>query len=362
MAGTNKTGNNHAAGEGPDDAGQPTTTITPRSSNVDKNRDVRDFSSLPARSAAVQARQSQLLKQPSSSPKQQRKQEEVRLAVMIGSLLYNVSNDPSAVKSIAEATAPLASASASESSEFTSAGSITTEIPSQQVERRRENEAKALQSIVHMIQNEIPESASELRQSRLYESTKKFVEFQRDQYLVGRDYATMAAEQRYKQKTENNPDNRQTGVVEQVSSSSSRGSRRTLASLAKLLPHQTEKAPSPFPPPKLPYDPTALGYSQLAQVVSRNLLPLPVVYQAVLPWFCRIPEFIYQPTQNALVSIILGQQSNLDHILKERLLIFLDNPRNRTAMKTSTRGFFLSSLSSLPPSPPPRGKHKTNHI
>ena len=277
----------------------------------------------------------------SSSPRQR---EEARLAVMVGSLLFNISSDStSTIKSDKEEGST--SGSESKAIEATDGKFVENE---KNEERRKETEAKALQSAVQWISKEIPEDTDGLRQSRVYKNAKKLIEFQRDQYLVGRDYAKMAAEKRSKQQVSELPSN-----AENTSKEGKRQSlttRSTLSSLANLLP-QSEKSVEPFPPSTLPYDKSALGYTQVANVVSRQLLPLPAVYKAALPWACRVPELIYPRTERALVNIILGQQSNLDRILKNRLLTFLDNPRNRTAIKTSTRGFILSSSTSSYPAP-----------
>ncbi|KAL7559670.1 hypothetical protein ACA910_002382 [Epithemia clementina (nom. ined.)] len=280
----------------------------------------------------------------SSSP---RKKEEVRLAGMVGSLLYNIpSGGVDASTEVASEQQPATPNPVDEAAE----------------RRRRETQAKLLQSVVYLIGNEIPEDTDELRQSRWYKSTRKLVEFQRDQYLVGKDYATMASEQRYKQQTVKSDSSKPNKAPHrQVQRNTSLTPRSTLSSLANLLP-QPEKTAPPFPSVKLPYDPTALGHAHLSQVVSTKLIPLPALYRHVaLPWACKVPDLIYQPAENALVRAILGQQSTLHRVLKSRILTFLDNPRNRTAIKTSTRGFILSSSSSSSPAFRPPTNDENNH-
>lgn len=273
-----------------------------------------------------QQQQQRLRKNVRTSPKLQR--EEVQLAVMFGSLLYNYNYSETNQQ---QKRKELAIVKADDDEE-------------EKIEVTRE---RAFQSIFKALEKEIPTDPQHLRQSRLFQSTKKLVEFQRDQFLVGQDYAQMASGQRYKVRSENpkspptNSSSSSSSAQPPAASSSSSSSWKALRQMTNLHPGEI-----PFPPPQLPFDPNCMGHSFMANVISKQLLPLPSLRQAALPLVCKVPGWIYHPTQTALVNIIVRQESNLDRILKQQLLTFLGNPKNRTNIKASTQSILLSSSSS----------------
>ena len=146
------------------------------------------------------------------------------------------------------------------------------------------------------IDDYIPHSHEAIRQTPLFAQLYRLIQFQRDQYLVGTEYATW-------QQTE-------------------RTTRRVTD-----------------PSDTLPYDRTAWGHPHLARIAA-DFIPTDTVRNAVVPLVTPLPTTtLYPLLQNACKDAILGQQANLNAIVKDSVLTFLKNPENRRAIKKSTYGF-----------------------
>ena len=150
----------------------------------------------------------------------------------------------------------------------------------------------------------IPQDAKELKETNLFQTAYRLIEWQRDNYLVGTDYANWRKEERQKRHT-------------------------------WFLPSRGV--------PEIPYDPTALGHGQIARIAA-DFIPSSTVQKAVLPLITPLPTgMLYPLAVSSLVSILQGQQSNLNTVMAQSLLTFLANPDNRLAMKTSTQGFLSTT-------------------
>jgi solute carrier family 25 S-adenosylmethionine transporter 26 len=158
------------------------------------------------------------------------------------------------------------------------------------------------------IDDYIPSDHQAIRQTPVFQQLYRLIQFQRDQYLVGTEYAQWQQRER-----------------QTVSESSMSPSSR----VARTDPND-----------KLPYDPTALGHLQIAKVAA-DFIPTATVREALLPLITPLPSReLYPLLQQATIQHgILGQQALLNEVTKNIVLQFLQNPQNRLTIKKSTYGF-----------------------
>lgn len=151
----------------------------------------------------------------------------------------------------------------------------------------------------------LPRDPQELRATNLYQEAYKQLQWQRDNYLVGGEYANWRKLERLR-------------MSDRVRS---------------VKEFQQE----------IQFDESCLGHQQVARLAA-DFVPSPTVKQALLPLITPLPmTALYGPTQRALVNVILGQQDNLDQIVKAQLLQFLQNPKNRIAFKNQTSGYISTT-------------------
>lgn len=165
-----------------------------------------------------------------------------------------------------------------------------------------------IDEILSQVDKQIPHDPIALRQTSLYKGALQVLQWQRDNYLVGTEYADWRKNDRQRQQDHlfHSPD------VESY---------------------------------YISYDDKALGHNQIAQVAS-DFIPTSTVKNALTPVVTELfaPEgALYDPIKNALAGVILGQQNNLEQTIKNQMLHFLDNPQNREAMKNSTQGMLIQT-------------------
>lgn len=159
------------------------------------------------------------------------------------------------------------------------------------------------------IDDYIPYTHKEIRETPVFRQLYRLIQFQRDQYLVGTEYATWQQNERQR--------------CEQAAA---------LGVAAELI-IQTD------PSDQLPHDPTAYGHQQLPPLAA-NFIPSDTVRLATIPLVTPLAtDTLYPMLRQACNDIIAGQQENLNAIVKSSLLDFLQNPSNRLAIKKSTHGF-----------------------
>jgi hypothetical protein len=148
------------------------------------------------------------------------------------------------------------------------------------------------------IDDYIPQDRAELKETKLFKSTYELLQWQRDNYLVGFEYANWIKKHRIK------------------------------------YPDRVTDAP---------YDKTALGHQQIAGLLAW-FIPTDTVRQALLPIVVDLPDKVLFPiARDATVSLIASQQANLDSIIKTSLISLLKNEQNREAIKNSTQGYISTT-------------------
>lgn len=155
------------------------------------------------------------------------------------------------------------------------------------------------------------ETKTAMRDTELYQLALRSLVWQRDNYLVGRDYADERGAQRRKQK--------------QI-----------------LETHQlTPSVDLPFS--RMPYDATALGNVQLVRLGSW-FIPSPVVHRSLLPIVVGLPTGpLNEPILRATANLIPMSQNNLDNVMKSRILWFLKDEHWRSVIKNSTKGYIANT-------------------
>jgi len=183
----------------------------------------------------------------------------------------------------------------------------------QQQQQSLSSSDKLISAITSRLDQWIPEDSEALRQSKVYQEAYKAIEWQRDNYVVGRDYANWRKKMR-------KGEDRGSGM----------GIVGGLDQYHVVLP-------------PVPYEETALAHAQLANLAA-NFIPSPTVKQALVPLVVTLPcGPLLQPARNSLVNVIVGSQYNLDKVIKSSILTFLNNPANRAMIKNSTKGYIVSS-------------------
>jgi hypothetical protein len=155
----------------------------------------------------------------------------------------------------------------------------------------------------------IPEDREKLRQTALYKEAYKGIQWQRDNYLVGREYANWRVKERHRRLDPNHHNTRS----------------------VQSFVHE------------IPYDEGALAHPQFAGLAA-SFLPSYAVKGALVPLIVPVVENqLYPVARQGVVQLIESQQDNLHHVLKGQIVQFLDNPQNRTDIKNSTRGYISTS-------------------
>jgi hypothetical protein len=172
-----------------------------------------------------------------------------------------------------------------------------------------------LDGVLSQIERLVPHDPIALRQAPLYKGALQLLQYQRDNYLVGTEYADWR--KRDRQRQENQPFYTPASIL------------RRNSILTDLW--------------DIPYDATALGHGHVVNLASgfiptatvRNVL-VPVLIDLVQP---KSP--LYRLIQETTSNVIVGQQSNLEQTIKNQMLQFLNNPKNREAIKSSTKGMLI---------------------
>jgi hypothetical protein len=158
--------------------------------------------------------------------------------------------------------------------------------------------------------NEKTLEPSDIRKTELYKIALNNLQWQRDNYLVGKDYA----DQR-----------------EQLRRLGSDVSLEQKALDRRMMPRQ------------IPFYDTALGNIQLSALGSW-FIPSNAVHYSVLPMVLDLPLGpMYVPTLRATANLIPLSQGNLDKVLKMQIMWILKNQEWRDLIKSSTKGYIVNT-------------------
>ena len=156
------------------------------------------------------------------------------------------------------------------------------------------------------------------RGSPLYGTILQTVQWQRDNYLMGQDYA----------------DKRK--IAREI--------RPGFLFLPRLGPVKS--------------DPKALGNIQIAQLGSW-FIPSPSVKEALMPIILQQPRgSLYQPALSGIIGLIDSQQSNIDAMVKQSVLDMLEQERWRHLVMNSTKGYIADRNNNRERGSTPEAKEK----
>lgn len=172
-------------------------------------------------------------------------------------------------------------------------------------------ERAALDAVSELSSDGTEQSQKSMRDTELYQLALRSLLWQRDNYLVGRDYAEERGALRRKQKQ-------------------------------MLESHQLATSMN-LPFSRMPYDATALGNIQLVRLGSW-FIPSPTVQRSLLPTVVALPSGpLNEPILRATANLIPMSQNNLDNVMKSRLLWFLDDEHWRGLIKNSAKGYIADT-------------------
>jgi hypothetical protein len=165
--------------------------------------------------------------------------------------------------------------------------------------------------VAEQVRNLIPEDRDRLRQTALYKEAYKGIQWQRDNYLVGREYANWRVKERN----------------HRLDFEGTRTTARSVQSFAD----------------EIQFDDAAMAHPQFARLAAA-FLPSEAVKKALVPLLAPVvTDQLYPIAQEGLVRLVEAQGDNLHQVLKGQILQFLDSPQNRSSIKSSTRGYISTS-------------------
>jgi hypothetical protein len=145
------------------------------------------------------------------------------------------------------------------------------------------------------LDDHLPKDPTSVRSLPFYNATLTALQYQRDNYLVGSNYAKRSEQQRH----------------------------------GRLFP-------SPRLFPRMPRDATALGHIQLTQLGSW-FVPSSTIKEALMPIIISLPSgALREAITNSVANAIPLAQPNLDRAVKNAILNFIDNPQMRQLVKNRT--------------------------
>lgn len=172
---------------------------------------------------------------------------------------------------------------------------------------------KAQQPLQDFQEKQLPTTADGIRQLAFYNSTLTAIQWQRDNYLVGRSYAEARHEHQEQQQQQ------EQGQI-------------------RIFPLSNSR----LKPPSMIYDPTAMGNGQIVNL-GAWFVPSATVKEALLPIVVGLPNgALRDPITDTVSNAIPLAQPPLDRAVKNALLEFMKNPHWRQVIKSRTKGFIGS--------------------
>ena len=155
---------------------------------------------------------------------------------------------------------------------------------------------------------------SSMKETELYQLALRNLRWQRDNYLVGTDYADLRRRQERRR----------------------RERMRRSPAAASLYAAR-------YPSFSLPYDPAAMGNQQIVSLFSW-FIPSPTVHNVALPMVVSLPTGpLHDRLLRATTDLIPLSQNNLNSVVNTQLLWFLRDEEKKKFIKESTRGYILQA-------------------
>lgn len=178
--------------------------------------------------------------------------------------------------------------------------------------------------LVQEVQDQLPKETEEVRNLPFYNATLQALQYQRDQYLMGTNYA----QEKVRSTKDAQQQQQQGSDLIDVETSSRSFSSNKLSSSNPL---------------NAPYDPTSLASQQLIPL-GASFLPSPTVHQALLPIVVSLPSgALREPILNATINSIPMGQPALNDAVKNSMIRFLSNPHWKKMVQNQTHNTLIGS-------------------
>jgi hypothetical protein len=189
--------------------------------------------------------------------------------------------------------------------------------------------------IQHALDDHLPADKDSVRALPFYNTTVDAIKYQRDNYLVGTNYATRKEKERTQQEQQQ----------QQLSTSNRTATRRfTPPTVASVVTARLGvggirgglSSRSPSSSVRMPRDATASGYIQIVNLGSW-FIPSSAVKESLLPIVVSLPSGPLKDTiTNSVCNAIPLAQPPLDRAVKNAILGFIDSPQMRQMVKNRT--------------------------
>jgi hypothetical protein len=187
---------------------------------------------------------------------------------------------------------------------------ITKKFLNLEVAQEGEDKKKTLEEVGGQVFVEETTEPGTIRDTELYKLALGNLQWQRDNYLVGKDYADQRKSQR---------------------------------NLDQDVPVEQTALDGGLYPYKIPFNATALGNIQLTGLGSW-FIPSKAVHNSLLPLVVALPSgLLHIPILRATADLIPLSQGNVDLAVKNQLLWIFDNQQWRDVIKSSTKGYITNT-------------------
>jgi hypothetical protein len=186
----------------------------------------------------------------------------------------------------------------------------TTSYDSNAVDTRIENDS-GKEEVQSMNEHNIEGVLDQIEKLTIYKSTLHLLQWQRDNYLVGDEYADWRKKDRLRQEK-----------------------------------HQRYFQPISVTNYTIPYNPTTISHHHISSLAS-SFIPTAAVQNLLTPivteLFVKETGVLFDPIKQSTINLILDQEKLLEDTIKNQLLQHLDNPSNLEAIKDSTQGIIIQT-------------------
>ena len=196
-----------------------------------------------------------------------------------------------------------------------------------------------------LLDEHLPKDGTEIREKLpSYRTIVDLVKFQRDQYLVGPQYAKENDERRRnRQQEEGGGDDNESGREQgrqQPQQQQHRFQPPTLGPFRRPfnIAKRQGDGDATMTTTTMPFDATALGYIQIVNI-GQSFIPSPTVKNLLLPIVIALPSGgLREPIINTVANSILLAQPLLDRAMVSSIKNVLNNPNIRQVIKNRTQG------------------------
>jgi hypothetical protein len=192
--------------------------------------------------------------------------------------------------------------------------------------------------IQNVLDTNLPKDDVSVRALPFYQTTLDAIRFQRDQYIVGTNYAKQnekIRKQRQQGQDEDIPVEEEEYHRQNRFQSLPPAFRRPFRGGLLKITHANATLSSNTT--RMPFDATALGYIQIVNI-GQSFIPSPTIKNLLLPIVIDLPNgALREPIINVVANALPLAQPSLDRAVKYAILNVMDNPTMRQVIKNRTQ-------------------------